>query len=93
MLNAQLVDQIYNAKCIMQNAQLVVQIYNAKCTMHNAQLVVQIYNAELRNFSCKKSARTLDKNYMTLKRIFATDRQKILLKNLSSVSIDFFVNS
>ena len=76
----------------MLNAQLVDQIYNAKCTMHNAQLVVQIYNAKLK-FFLQKTARTLDKNYMTLKRIFATDRQKILLKNLSSVSIDFFVNS
>ena len=60
--------------------------------MRNAQLVVQIYNAKLK-FFLQKMARTLDKNYMTLKRIFATDRQKILLKNLSSVSIDFFVNS
>lgn len=56
--------------------------------MHNAQLVVQIYNAKLKYF-LQKTARTLDKNYMTLKRIFATDRQKILLKILSSVSIDF----
>lgn len=56
--------------------------------MLNAQLVVQIYNAKLK-FFLQKTARTLDKNYMTLKRIFATDRQKILLKNLSSVSIDF----
>ena len=57
--------------------------------MRNAQLVVQIYNAKLK-FFLQKTARTLDKNYMTLKRIFAPDRQKILLKNLSSVSIDFF---
>lgn len=60
--------------------------------MHNAQLVDQIYNAKLK-FFLQKTARTLDKNYMTLKRIFATDRQKILLEILSSVSIDFFVNS